>query len=305
VRIGRVTPITPTALVALALPGDAAAAKTEAEIGAAVGELLRYALQRKLPTTLACDRLLSGEGLAGTLDALVENRVVSRREEDGARVYAVAPDQELTAAYYRNTIAHFFVNGAIAELALAGAAERRGPGAAGALWEEALRLRALLRFEFFFPEEGAYPGELRSELVLREPAWEARLGPEGDGATGLLGELRPHLASRVLRPFVESDLVAADVLGAWESGTPFDERGFLAACLRAGHAHLDEGRIRCRSAVSTVNCQTALRLLEARGLLAMDAPDLPDRRAAFAQEVRATLRRLDLVEQLQGRGTRP
>ena len=34
----------------------------------------------------------------------------------------IAPDQHLAAAYYRNTVIHFFVNGAIAELALIRAA---------------------------------------------------------------------------------------------------------------------------------------------------------------------------------------
>jgi glycerol-3-phosphate O-acyltransferase len=297
VRINRVTPLTPTALVALAL-GEGQPAATPGEIGAAVAELLQYARQRKLPTTRECDELSARESLTRTLDALAGNRVLSRRESERGMEYVVAPDQELTAAYYRNTILHFFVNGAVAELALARAAESRGPGALAALWEEALRLRELLRFEFFLAEEGEFRNELCSELALREPAWEGRLGRDGEGAASLLSEMRPHLASRVLRPFVEGDLVVGELLGERDPGAAFDEQRFLGDCLRAGKRRLLEGGIRSGASVSTLHYRTALRLAGARQLLGPGPPDLPARRAAFVQEVRETLRRLEFAEKL-------
>jgi glycerol-3-phosphate O-acyltransferase len=300
-RINRVTPITPTALAALAVLGEGGAAATSGEIGAAVGELLHYARARKLPTTSDCDPLHAEEALAKTLDALVENRVVSRQQADGEARYAVGPDQELTAAYYRNTIVHFFVDGAVAEVALARVARRHGPEAEAALWQEALRLRELLRFDFFFADEDGFRGELRSELALREPAWEGRLLEEG-GAASILRELRPRLAERVLRPFVESYRVVAEQLCERDPGAPFDERAFLDDCLRAGRRELALGRIRSGASVGTVHFQTALQLARARGLLGPGEADLSDRRLAFAREVRETLEGLDLAEELAASG---
>ena len=298
VRINRVTPITPTSLVTLALLGEGRRAATQQEIRAAVGELLQYARERKLATTSECDQLHSESAVARTLAALAENRVVSSQQGDRGRVYRVAPDQELTAAYYRNTIVHFFVNGALAELALVRAAESPPPDALAALWQEALRLRELLRFEFFFPEADGFRIEICTELALRDPAWESRLGREGDGAAALLRRLRPILAPRVLRPFVESYLVVAELLDRLEPNASLDERGFLEACLRAGTRLQLERRIRSGASISKVHFQTAFHLAEARGLLVPEAPGLKDRRAAFTREIRDTLRGLDEVDAL-------
>ena len=57
------------------------------------------------------------------LEALAENKVVSCFREGIEPVFLIGPDQQLAAAYYRNTIIHFFVNAAIAELSLLRAAD--------------------------------------------------------------------------------------------------------------------------------------------------------------------------------------
>ena len=61
--------------------------------------------------------------MVATLTALVDNDVVTRFDEGLEPVFGIADDQQLAAAYYRNTIVHFFVSGAIAELALLHAIE--------------------------------------------------------------------------------------------------------------------------------------------------------------------------------------
>ena len=161
VRINRVTPMTPTSLVTLALLGSGDRALTAAEVEAALADLLEYVRQRRLPTTVDLESDVAGN-VQRTLDTLIETGVVTSFTEGPEAVYAIGPDQHLAAAYYRNTIIHFFVNAAIAELSLVRAASAADP--IDAFWQEAMRLRDLLKFEFFFADKEAFRDELRREL---------------------------------------------------------------------------------------------------------------------------------------------
>ena len=98
------------------------------------------------------------------------------RYSDGPEaVYAIAPEQQLDAAYYRNTVIHFFVTSSIAELALLGASEVRDTPPEIAFWNAAVELRNLLKFEFFFSEKEAFRGELLHELAIQDSDWQRRL----------------------------------------------------------------------------------------------------------------------------------
>jgi glycerol-3-phosphate O-acyltransferase len=299
VRINQVTPVTPTSLVTLALLGEERRPLTHQEICGSVNELLDYVKERKLPTTMECDQLRTADAVLRTLEALAANQVILRQDDSRGVLYMIAPEQELTAAYYRNTVIHFFVNGAIAELALARARESHGGDAIRALWDEALRLRDLLRFEFFFADPETFQTELRGELAFHDPAWEKRLG-EGGAVESLLRRIRPRLAPRILRPFLESDLIVSEALARLEPHAAFDGRRFLDACLTLGRESQLEHRIRSAASVSTALFQTALLLAQGRGLLGPDTADLPGRRAAFAEEIKQTLERLDFIEGLDG-----
>ena len=80
----------------------------------------------------------------------------------------------LAAAFYRNTIVHYFVGGAIGELALVHAAELRRPAdRVDAFWAEAYRLRDLLKFDFFFEQRE------RSASTLADGAPRAPAGMGG------------------------------------------------------------------------------------------------------------------------------
>ena len=213
-----------------------------------------------------------------TLDALVESGVVTCFDEGPEPVWMIGPDQHLTAAYYRNTVIHFFVNGAIAELALLragedGVAERRRE-----FWDEASRLRDLLKFEFFFAEKELFRGELRQELALHDPHWEERLGEGPEAIQALLPRLRPFNSHRVLRPFLEAYRVVGDALARREPGAPFDEAAFLRSCLALGRQYLLQRRIHSAESVSQVLFGNALRLAQNRELLAPGGAEL--RRAA-------------------------
>jgi glycerol-3-phosphate O-acyltransferase len=149
VRINQATPMTPTAMVTLALLAAGDRALTVEETTAALEEVVEYARRRRLPTTEDLD-LTTRARVETALQSLVENGVLTCYEGGPEAVYAIESDQHLTAAYYRNTVAHFFVAGAIAELSLLAAAEEHVDDRERRFWHETLRLRDLLKFEFFF-----------------------------------------------------------------------------------------------------------------------------------------------------------
>jgi len=294
VRINRVTPITPTSLVTLTLLGVGDRALSVDETARALRDLLEYVRRRNLPTTGELD-LDSADGVRGALQALVENGVVSCFAEGPEAVYAIGTDQHLTAAYYRNTIIHFFVTGAIVELALLGAAQPEIADPTAAFWDEALRLRDMLKFEFFFADKDAFRAEVEAELTLHDPGWGERLRAGGAETQALLRRIRPLKAHGVLRPFLEAYRVIGDALAQAPTETPVVEAAFLAKCLAWGKQYRLQRRIRSAESVSKVLFETALRLARNRNLLDASVPGVASRRRALAEEIRAANRRVEAI----------
>ena len=294
-RINRVTPVTPTSLVTLALLGRGDRAQSVEEVRVALRNLLHYVRGHALPTAGDLD-LESADGVRRALDRLVENGVVTCFAGGFEPVYAIGPDQHLTAAYYRNTIAHFFVNGTIVELALLRAAEDDVRDFRGELWAEALRLRDLLKFEFFFADRERFRREISAEIAFHVPGWEDAVDRGPAGIQSVLRRVRPFTAHRVLLPFLEAYQVVGDAL-ARESGR-VDEPAFLTRCMALAEQYRLQHRIRSAESVSRVLFETALRLAKNRNLLDPDAPDLGPRRAAFAGDIRAAIRRAEAIDVL-------
>ncbi|MFQ5697241.1 MAG: glycerol-3-phosphate 1-O-acyltransferase [Myxococcota bacterium] len=298
VRINRVTPLTPTSLVTLALLGTGDRALTLSETQRALAYTVEWVRRRKLPTTeeLELDR---PEGVERALDDLIENGVVTRYEGGPETVYGIGEGQHLAAAYYRNTIIHFFVSGAIAELALLAVAENEGSGEGSEdlFWREAYRLRDLLKFEFFFADHDGFRQELEEELAFQEPLWRERLARGASEAERLVRGFRPFNAHRVLRPFLEAYQVVADLLLLETPGSDLDERAFVARALGLGQQYRLQRRIARGESVSRVLFTTALSLARNRGLLD-DEPSVVEKRQHFVRELRDVLRRVDAVDAL-------
>lgn len=297
VRINRVTPITPTSLATLALLGATGEALSVRDTRASLESLLENVKLRGLPTTADLHHLDSDAGVAAVLDALVDNDVLTRFDEGIEPVYIIGDDQQLAAAYYRNTIVHHFVNRAIAELALLHAGE--GEGGADAVvprfWAEVMRLRDLLKFEFFFPEKEAFRDEIRQELEHTAERWEARLADGSLDPEELVRRSRPFSAHRALRPFLESYRVVADQLVRLRPSQDFDEKRFLTLCIGVGRQYKLQKRIHAADSISKVLFQTALRLARNRELLAEGESGSIAARLAFANEIHDVLRRVDII----------
>jgi glycerol-3-phosphate O-acyltransferase len=329
-RINRVTPITPPSLLTLALLGLGDRALTPDEIRSVLDPLLDYVAVRKLPQAGTVDLATPG-GLQPALDALISTKVVTRFTGGIEPVYGIGEDQHLVAAYSRNRIIHFFVTRAITELVLLHLVRRPvgHPGARGTggvpptgaaeaayerdlgarAWAEALRLRDLLKFEFFFAAKPEFAEELRAELAILDPDWERKAGQLHQGprwptaiATGL-AELPLLLGHKVLGSFVEAYMVVADRLAAHPPG-PVDEKSFLDECIGVGKQYRLQQRIHSGESISKELFRNALSLAAGRGLLTDPGPDTDDaagfarRREAFAAELREVVDRVDSLRRL-------
>lgn len=291
--VNKVTPITPTSVVAIALLANEERAMTVEEIREELRGLVGYILRRRLPTT---ERVRFGgtAQVKEVLDRLREHNIVTRFDEGPEPVYRIQDEQYLAAAYYRNTIVHYFVIGAIAELALLHAAESGRADETEAFWQEAMRLRDLLKFEFFFSDKESFVAEMRTELSRFRENWESSLREGAGGARGLLGRLRPLRAHWALGPFLEAYLVVGDALESRPHGEPIEAKEFLAACLGLGEQYRLQQKITKAEAVSQVLFKSALGLASNRHLLD-DRDGIAAERSIFAAEIRDVVRRVDVI----------
>ena len=295
VRINKATPITPTSLVTLALLGVGDRALTVEETAAALTNLVAYVEKRTLPTTEQVD-LRQGDEVKRVLDHLVENGVVSVFTEGPEAVYAIRPEEFLTAAYYRNTVIHFFVTGSIGEVALVSAMEATTGDRLEIFWSKALALRDLLKFEFFFSDRADFREELRAEMAIHDPEWERRVKAGGKDIEGLLMSIKPFNSHRVLRPFLEAYRVVGDQLARLPAGVKVDEARFVSQCLALGKQYQLQKRVTRAESISKVLFQNTLRLAANRNLLeGGQGEELVARRLAFSQEIQRAIRRVDAI----------
>ncbi len=289
-RINEATPITETALVALTLLGADDRALTLGEVRVTLAPLLRYVSTRGLPTTGELD-LSADAGVRQALDALGKHGVVRCYDRGTEPVWSIAPERHLEAAFYRNSVVHFLVNRAIAELVLVHIDEHPGRAGVSDGWEGALRLRDVLKFEFFFARKRVFERELRDELALIDPDWERREGEPG-AAWRALQNGHLLLAPRVLSSFLEAYLVVAERLAAHDPATPVDEPQLLAECLGVGHQYRLQRKLASTESISRELFATALKLADNRGLLEAGSADLQARRAEFRAEIETLVGRV-------------
>ncbi|MFK7896000.1 MAG: glycerol-3-phosphate 1-O-acyltransferase [Myxococcota bacterium] len=295
VRINQVTPITPTSLVTLALLGTTGQALTVAETAKSLENLLATVHRRNLPTSEDFMHLGSEEGIEATLLALVDNDVLTRFDGGLEPVYGISDKQQLTAAYYRNTVVHFFVGPAIAELALLHAIQGPREEVIPNFWKEVMHLRNLLKFEFFFSEKETFRDEIRQVFEPISRDWEKRIEAYEVDPEDLIRKTKPFCAHRVLRPFFESYRVVADQLAQLAPETELDEKRFLDNCLGLGRQYEMQKRIHATDSISKVLFQTALKLAGNRGLLGTGGSELAEARADFAADLHDAIRRVDII----------
>ncbi|HSU01282.1 MAG TPA: lysophospholipid acyltransferase, partial [Nocardioides sp.] len=303
-RLNRATPVTVTAIVSLALLG-ADRALTVDEVLETVEPLAAYIDARHWPVAGAAD-LRDRSTIRRALAELAQSGVLTAYDGGTEPVWKIGDDQHLVAAFYRNTVIHILVERAIGELALLTVSELEPDAdlpAGGALqvgWEEAKRMRDLLKFEFFFPSRAGFEDDLRTELQLLvgEDA-----GHEGGDMTParareLLVSARPHLAHLVLRPFLDAYLVLADRL-ADRGDSPVEDDDLLADSLAVGQQWALQRRVASAESISLELFRTALALARHKGLID-GGEGIGSAREAFAAELREAVRRVNIIGEIAG-----
>ena len=297
-RVNRVTPITPTSLVTIALLANEDQALRCEDLVEAVRVVVAYAERRNLPLTEAI-RLDSPKGVQLVLDRLVEHGIVTEYAAGPETVYMIGPDQHLAAAYYRNTVIHFFVNDAITELALLAAAEAESGDRLSVFSDHVMAMRDLLKFEFFFSDKDTFREQIFGELFHTDPDWETRLSGEPAEVLDLLRRFQLLTAPWVLRPFLEAYQVVADTLNAHSPYVEVDQRRFIADCLGLGKQYRLQRKIATEESISQVLFKSAFALAENRSLLDVDDEDLGARRKTFAAEIQEALRRIKVIDAIR------
>src|SRR4051794_2258355 len=288
VGINSVTLATATALVTLALLGGQGRALTLGQVQQVVAPLVAYLTERDLPHSGSV--LGTARGTRRVLAALAQQGVVTVYEGGEEPVYAIERGQHLVAAFYRNSAIHHFVDRAIAELVLLHDPADR--------WDEAMRLRDLLKFEFFFPERDAYRQRLTAELERLDPHWE-----NADGRD-VLCRAPMLVAHRALQSFVEAQLVVAERLAARNPRTPVVEADFLAECSGVGQQMLLQGRLHSQESLSRELFGSALRLAANLDLVDPGREDLARRRQQWAAQVRDVVGRVVVIDELDAAARR-
>lgn len=292
-RINDATPITPAALVTFALLDNEGRALSLAELLEVLDPLLKYVRARRLPMTSEID-LARPDGLRRALSTLQREGVVEAYSGGLDVVYSVARDRQHEAAFYRNTVAHWFVYRAIAENALLAAAAASVDDPVDATWQVALDLRDVLKFEFFFPLKRDFAERIRDEVDIARPGWQDE-DLSVDDVIEALDQTALYLSHRVIGPILEAYAVVAERLATLDPATPVDQDELVNNCLGVAHQDWLQHRLHSPESISRDIMQGAVKLAENRGLLEVDGEALDMRRRAFAIELRHAVDRVAIV----------
>ncbi|OMC47925.1 glycerol-3-phosphate acyltransferase [Mycolicibacterium fortuitum] len=301
-RILRVTPVNATNLVSALLLGARGVALTLDQLHHTLQDSLDYLERKNTPMTNSALRLRTAEGVRSAVDALSGGHPVTLVDGGREPVWRIAPEDELEAAFYRNSLIHAFQETSIVELALAHAAHVTGDPLQ-AFWDQVMRLRDLLKFDFYFADSAAFRDNVAEEMSWydRTPegqeagGWEAKVSAGGDDIYQMLRCKRPLLVGAMLRPFFEAYGIVADVLR--DAPAEIGERDLTKRALGVGRQYVAQGRVGSNESVSALLFATARQVAADQNLL-VNGPDLKERRSAFRDELRGIVADMDKVDEI-------
>lgn len=297
--INDTTPVTPAALVTMALLGIEDRALNVHEMWAIISPLARYIKRRGLPTAGGVD-ISEVDVVRSAVVAQVNAGVVKRFDKGPEPVFYLAQDKHLVAAFFRNNAIHYFVMRAIGELVVLPDQGRSTPSTPESMWKSALELRDLLKFEFFFGDKKDFGDRLEAEVAMIDPDWRANLSDPAYTARQLESQ-DLHLAHRVLQPILEAYQVVADQLMLQPLNAEFDKAAFIAQSLGAAQARRLRQQLDHSEAISGELFDTALQLADNRNLVDPTGENLAQRRRDFAREINEWARKARVIRDMAHR----
>jgi glycerol-3-phosphate O-acyltransferase len=291
-RANRVTPLTVTAVMCLALLGTAPRGITAVELVKLVGVLAAWARARGIRMS---EELENSDQAAffAKLDALVASDLLLRNDEGSSVVYAIEPSRHAIASYYRNSIIHHFLNKAIIELALFKVGEDATGDLEGAFWRETERLRELFKFEFFYPPRGQFRGELIDEMARADPRWRMRLREDPGEVRHLARRFQPFIAHAALLPYVEAYTIVVGVLARLPPGEQLEAEACVMLALQEARQALLLRRISSEASIGKILFENGFALVSHMGLATAGDEEIIARRQALLQELQALSRRME------------
>ena len=287
-RINDATPITPSALLTFSLLDNEGRALTVDDIETVIEPLVSYVRGRGIPMTSD----VGGEGaddVRKALATMLREGVVEVYSGGLEPVYSIAADRQHEAAFYRNTIIHWFVTRAICEVAVLRAAEVGSTDIPDATWQGALALRDLLKYEFFFPTKSEFAAQVRAEAERAVPGWEGA-AMSAASAASTIESSRLLLAHRVIGPLLEAYWVTADRLAERDPEVPVNRDALIAECLGVARQRFMQRELHSPESISKDLITNALLLADNRGLLSPGGEALVQARRDFALELRDAVR---------------
>jgi len=299
VNVNRVTPITSSSLIAMVLLGAAPQALTYSEVSRELGRLIVWARKRNLPMSSDFNEATE-ERFLSIVESMINMGIITRYDEGPDEIYMISRDQDLLVSYYRNTAIHFCFHSAIIELALLKASDATVEELPlQFFWDEAFRLRDLLKFEFFYSPAKEFRIELVEELYRLNPGWSELVEQGKDGIDRILDNMQPFFAHSTLRAFFEAYSVVADVLLRTGDDAIADRKLFLANCLKSGKQAYLQRRISSEESIGGNMFDNGLTLVNHLNLVGdktqTKAAQNPAR-LEFARELKDILRRIQLIQ---------
>lgn len=299
-RILRVTPINASALVSALLLTTHGVALTVDQLHHTLQDSLDYLQRKQIPMTNSALRLRTHDGVRAAVDAMSNRHPITRVDGGREPVWLIAAEDQHEAAFYRNTLVDAFLETSLVDLALAHAA-RADSDHLEVFWTQVMRLRDLLKFDFYFADSAAYREHVAEEMswYVRDGAdgasdWESHVAAGGEHIDEILRAKRPQVAGAMLRPFFEAYEIVADVLR--DASADIDEKDLTERALGVGRQYVAQTRV-SNEAVSALLFATARQVAADQHLLE-PAADLAERRSAFVRELRGILTDMDKVEQI-------
>jgi glycerol-3-phosphate O-acyltransferase len=292
-RILQATPVTATGLVCALLLTTRGAALTLDQLHHTLQDSLDYLERKQTPMSTSALRLRSRDGVRAAVDALSNGHPITRVDSGREPVWLIAPEHQHAAAFYRNSVIHAFLETSIVELALAHARHVDGDRME-AFWTQAMRLRDLLKFDFYFADSAAFRDNVAEEMAWHDD-WEAHVAAGGDEIDAMLFAKRPLMSDAMLRVFFEAYEIVADVLR--DAPADIGRKELTELALGVGRQYVAQTRVRSSESVSTLLFDTARQVVVDQDLIA-PAADLAERRIAFRRELRDILRDFDYVERI-------
>jgi glycerol-3-phosphate O-acyltransferase len=290
-RILRATPVNASALVSALLLTTRGVALTLDQLHHTLQDSLDYLERKQTPMTNSALRLRTHDGVRAAVDALSNGHPITRVDGGREPVWRIAPENEHEAAFYRNTLIDAFLETSIVDLALVHAEHADGDRLE-AFWAQAMRLRDLLKFDFYFADSAAFRQHVAEEMSWFDD-WEDHVAAGGERITDILRAKRPLIAGAMLRPFFEAYEIVADVLRG--AAPDIGEKELTNLALGVGRQYVAQDRVRSNEAVSALLFATARQVAADQHLLEA-SDDLDQRRETFVAELRGILHDMSEVE---------